>query len=66
MKYKIFARYNIEKYIGEFEGDMPEDAIEQAEDQGAGEKHIQLCSRCAGEFNEDTAYQYEYFAVCDW
>ena len=46
-KFAVYALYHASKYIGEYEAENEEDAIEKAGEDADG--FISLCHQCAGE-----------------
>ncbi len=52
-KYKIYGNYVFSKYLGEFEANTKEEAIEKA--LYDAEDSIELCASCSNQF-EDRGY----------
>jgi hypothetical protein len=55
-KFNVYATVTGSKYIGEFEAETKEDAIDQAELSGGA--YVSLCHQCSAECEDPEAHNF--------
>lgn len=56
MKYRVYAAVTGGKYIGEFEADTKEEAIDKAQDSDAAQ--VSLCHHCSSECESPETHKF--------
>lgn len=56
-KWAVYAIFTASKYIGEFDGDTKDDALEEAED--SGDCYVTLCHQCSHQIDLGDAYEFQ-------
>lgn len=52
-KFRVYALYNVSKFVGEFEAETEEEAIRAAEDSEDFQFDLGLCHQCNKEVGDD-------------
>lgn len=56
-KFGVYALYHASKYLGEFEAESKEEAIDKAFESGS--EYVILCHQCASEIELGDCYEFQ-------